>query len=294
VAITVNIPDFSVTSSPSVLPIIAGQTGMATLIVTPVTSLTSPVSLACGTGYVIPGATCQIAPQTVTLTNGMAANATLSLATLPPSGSPSTQAVSAQMISTTRIGFDTHGWWTLGAFAALGTLVLLALPGHQRRRQLVLSSVWLCLLSFALGCGGGGNSASIGAGGGGFGGGGAPVPTTVTLTASTTKLPQGANLVLTAMVNSTKPVTGTVTFLDASFPGVIAPNVNLTNGTAQVQANSLNPGTHVLSVQYSGDANNQQSQSGSLNVVITGSTMQRVVAQTSVDEHVIYVNITIQ
>ncbi len=50
----------------------------------------------------------------------------------------------------------------------------------------------------------------------------------------------------------------------------------------------------MVSVQYNGDANNQQSLSGKLNVVITGATSQQVVAQTSIDVKVISVSVTIQ
>jgi hypothetical protein len=296
VGIIVNIPDFSLSSNPSTVSITAGQTGTATLVVTPATNLTSPVTLSCGTGFVIPGVTCKISPTVVTLSNGIAANSTLSLVSLPPSGGTSTQTVSVQVDSMTGVHFDGRVWWTLSAFAGLATLFLSALPSGRRRHRLALASGLVCLLSLALGCGGGSSLTSGGGGGGGSGGGGGgnAVPTTVTLSVASVKVPQNSNLVLTATVNSTKPITGTVTFLDASFPGVIAPNLNLTNGTAQAQTSFLNVGTHVLSVQYSGDTNNQQSTSGNLNVVITGTTSQQVGAQTSIDMHLISVSVTIQ
>jgi hypothetical protein len=136
-------------------------------------------------------------------------------------------------------------------------------------------------------------------GGGGGGGGGGQVSTTTSLTSTSGKISSGAGASLTATVKSSNSVTGYVNFNDASFPGVIAPYVNVINGTAQAQmidAGSLSadPGTHAITAAYSGDVNNQPSQSGILNIVVTGTRAVLVVGQTSVDSHTTELNLTIQ
>ena len=187
------------------------------------------------------------------------------------------------------------GWWIVSLLSAFISLLLLRLPGGRRRCAAALGLGFVCLLTFALGCGGGSSFTAGGGGGGGgrggAGGGSTAVPTTVTVTASATKVASGTTITFTADVKSTKPVTGSVFINDAGGGFLV---LQLTNGSGQTQTNNLLVGTHVISAQYQGDANNLPSQSGTLNIVVTGTTTQPVMGQTSVDTHLIFVNVTIQ
>ena len=141
------------------------------------------------------------------------------------------------------------------------------------------------LLFLVLGCGS--------SGGGGGGGGSSPVPTTLTLTTSSVKVQSGTNFTLTATVHSTNSVSGYVYFVDSTL------NTNIqgvpVNGVASVQLNEVLVGTHVLTAQYSGDANNQASQTtGSINEVITGTSQLSVVGTGLGNLHSTVINVTIQ
>lgn len=291
----VTIPDFNVTANTSSLVITAGQTGSVTLTITPMTNYISTVNLSCY-GGVLAGTQCAFSPSSVTLSNGASATATLMLAVPPPSSNLTAVAAPVRMRGAPIAPTDRGMWWALGAVTGLASLLLLA--QSRRRRYLYggLGLAVLCGMSFVAGCGGGGGGGGAVTGGGG-GGPTGPVPTTTTLSTSSTKIAQDASATLTATVKSSKPVTGNVSFLDASFPGVIAPYVNLVNGTAQSQminTGSLPAGTHVITAQYSGDANNQSSQSGGLSIVVTGTSTVLVVGQTSTDTHTFQLNVTVQ
>ena len=109
----------------------------------------------------------------------------------------------------------------------------------------------------------------------------------------------GASATLTATVKSAGAATGYLIFNDASFPGSIGGYENVVNGTAQVQMTnsgslSADPGTHAITAVYSGDASNQSSQSGALNIVVTGTRAVLIVGQTSIDSHTSELNVTIQ
>jgi hypothetical protein len=119
------------------------------------------------------------------------------------------------------------------------------------------------------------------------------VPSSVTVTASAVKVPNGTNVTFTAKVTSTKPVTGNVFFNDASGNFGSFATIGA-DGTAQASTSFLIVGTHVISVQYQGDSINQPSQSGNLNVVVTGTTTQPITGTTSVLTHLVQVNVTIQ
>lgn len=105
---------------------------------------------------------------------------------------------------------------------------------------------------------------------------------------------------MTATVKSTNPLAGSVTFYDQTMLLPVAAYVNLVNGTAQAQmlGNAFGPGTHTINAQYYGDTNNKPSQSGNLNIVVTGSITMYVVAQTgpatNPDTHTVPLNVTIQ
>jgi len=300
--IVVTIPDFAVSVSSTPLVITAGQTGTAVVTIAPMTSYTSTVALSCY-GAVPAGTACVFSPATITLTNGAPATSNLSLA-VP---APSTTLKATARPGARRIGppADTtrHLWWAASAASLIASLLLILLPSRRRSPGFVLGLFLVATITFGIGCGTGGSGSGGGGGGpiGGGDGGGAPgvVATTTTLTSTSAKIAPGASTTLTATINSSKTFTGYVNFNDASFPYVIAPNVNVVDGTAQAQmintgSLSADPGTHAITAAYSGDVSNEPSQSGTLNIVVTGPIAVLVVGQTSVDTHTAYLNVTIQ
>ncbi|MHB8754776.1 MAG: Ig-like domain repeat protein [Candidatus Acidiferrales bacterium] len=285
--INVTTPDFSVSAGTAPLVITAGQTGTATLTVTPASNYTSTVQLSCSKVTPIPGATCSIAPSSVTLSNGAPATAILSLTPLPPSSSLSALTVLVHTHGAAAFPLARGEWWTLSGLTGIVALFLLVLSGGKRPLRPVLAWGLMCLLTFAIGCGGGSGSGNgVGAGG--------PAVTTTTLTTNSAKFGQGFALVLTANVNSPHVATGNVNFNFGSC--LLSLAQPLTNGTSQLPLNTtgFTPGGCTVTAQYSGDINNQPSQSGPINIVVTGDTQQLVDGQTGSVTHEIPVNVTIQ
>lgn len=292
--VDVNIPDFNVSGTSTPLVITAGQTGTATITVAPLTSYTSTVTLGCGTS-IIAGATCTFSPSSVTLSGGSSATTVLTLATLAPSSAMTAMTAPRRIRGVPLTPFDRDAWWGLSALAGLASLMVFVLSGRPRFPRAALGLALVGLFSFVIGCGGGSSGSGAGAGaGGGVGGGTGPAATTTTINTTSTKFALGDSANLTATVKSSSPTTGDVTFNDASFPFVIG-FATLANGTAQIQMSatgSIFPGTHAITAQYNG--NNLPSQSGTLNIAVTGDTSQLVVGQTGPDAHTIQLNVTIQ
>ncbi len=298
--VTVTVPDFTLSLNSAPLLITAGQTGTTTLTITPLTSYTTTVDLSCGTALrvPIPGTTCTISPSSVTLSNSSAVTATLTLATLAPSTN-----LTAQLpfggLKKPPIGLSTQqGWWDFAGSAGMVSFAFLVFSGTwRRRRRMAVACAAFAFVSFAVGCGGGSGSGSGGSGSAATPPSTGPVLTTTTLTAGSSKIALGASTSLVATVKSTGSPTGGVSFNDASFPSVIAPYVTLANGVAQAEMNatgSVFPGTHAITAQYMGDGSNLPSQSGSIDIVVTGNNMESVTAQTGPLSHFDFVNVTIQ
>jgi len=283
VVINVTIPDFTL-STPSPLTFTAGQTGTATITITPTTNYTSTVSLSCS-GSVLYNETCSISPSSVTLSNGAATTATLSINTPAPSGA--TSALVAPVRMRVPIGpRDRSLWWALSALAALISLLLLLFPPRVRFAHAAAGFALVSVLAFVVGCGGGGG------GSGGGGGGSSPQSTTTTISVPNTKFAMSSGVTLTATVKSSASAAGIVTF--SSLACNYSNNTLLTNGTAQTVFSPFMPGTCALIAQYAGDVNNLGSQSGSLSVTATGNVVQGVTAVTGTDTHMTSVNVTVQ
>ena len=146
-------------------------------------------------------------------------------------------------------------------------MLLFFLPGRERMRAM-LGLGMVCALTFLLGCGGGSG------GGGGGGGGGGPVATTTGI--KVTSVTKGANgtFAFTVTVTGGTP-SGQVQLFDGATS--IGAAVTVANGTATFPAVSVatvggtTVGTHGISAHYGGDANTLASQSGALNVTVTGT-----------------------
>jgi len=291
--INVIVPDFSVAPSPSSLTLTAGQSGTATLAIAPLSAFSSTVVLTCSLPLLM-GASCTVSPTSVNLQNNASASATLTLTTLPPS---STNTAESMPNVPTRWASTLNFWRLIGACSFFAILLLLALPGRKQRRRLVLALAPACVVAFVVACGGGSSGAGISGAGSGPGAGGPGsnlVPTSVTVTSSTTKVAQGATITLTASVTSSKPVTGSVIFWEQNNSGALAPNAIIVNGVAQAQARLAFVGTHQVYAQYIGDAQNQASQSGNLNIVATGSAFIQLSGTTASLTHNVPFTVTVQ
>jgi hypothetical protein len=284
--VQVNTPDFTIAAPPPIL-ITAGQTGTGILTITPASNLSSTVILTCFGGLPA-GSTCTIMPSSITLANGMASIAMISVTSVAPS--PATAAVvraqRKSILGIVPVGLP-NPWWPLGVGAGLAALALLGLTAYRPRRRLTFATGLvagvLCVVSFALGCGGGGS---------GFVGPPPPPPavaTTTTISSTTPKVPEGTNAIVTATITPAT-ATGTVNF---TGPQSNSP-VTVVNGSAQGQLSNLYPGATVVTAQYSGDAKDQPSISAPFTQVTTGSTAFTVSAQTGINVHQINVTATIQ
>lgn len=281
--VTVILPDFSIAPNPAYLTLTAGQTGSQQLTITPVNSLASTVTFSCNPDSTI-GITCSFNPSSANLANSTATTTTVTLTTLPPSGTSSADFLAP----------PTFKWPVLpssrgshqGIYLVFLVVLLLTLyPTRRRTSRLAFGLVAGFGLLHAFGCGGGGAA--------GGGGGGGPVPTSISITASATKVPQATspNLTLNATVTSTKMVTGTITFWENGGGGT---PVTVIAGSASTQMALPLVGTHQIYAQYSGDSQNQGSKSGTLNVVATGTTYMSVQSTNGPVSHDSSIWVTIQ
>jgi hypothetical protein len=255
---------------------------MSQVTVTPTGGFTGMVTVTCPTGASLPpGVTCTApAPINVTSATPVQANLTLSVAststTLTASPAPFDRAVySAGMIP----AGGGKGWWGLSVVTGLAALILLLLPGRKRYR-LALGLVLLCMLTFSLGCN---NYKS---------GGGGPVPTTTHISVPAPgRVASGSTFTFTATVTGGTP-TNQVQLFDNGV--AIGTAVAVSGGTATLVSPALSVGTHSISAHYAGDAyNTMASQSGSLNVTVTGNASLAITTSPTATPAAPALNITI-
>ena len=117
-------------------------------------------------------------------------------------------------------------------------------------------------------------------------------PTSLTMATSAIKAQSGSTVIFTVTVHATQPLNGDVNLFDGTR-GLAG--FGVVNGTAVIPIGFLSVGTHVITAQYTGDANNlPSSASGPLNQVITGTTQMYLNGSTSVLTHQMPINVTIQ
>jgi subtilase family serine protease len=298
--ITVNIPDFSLAPAGGVTVVpVAGQPGSAQITIAPLSQTPSNVNLSVY-GIIptaIAGYTLSLSPQQVSL-NGSAATTTLSLT---PTGATAPQSNIRR--NTRHAGFAAlprNNWWSLGGLSGVAALLLLGLPGRQRRYRFAFGLGAAGLLSFVIGCGGGGaggGSVASGGGNGGNGSGGnsSPTPSSITLTTSNAKVDQNTPFVLTAQVSGQHLLTGTVSFYD-NGSGVLGP-FSLANGQAQTTAQFggiFGVGLHQLTAVYSGDSGNLTSTSAPVSQAITGTYSIQIQGWTGGDGHSLSATVGVQ
>ncbi|PYT96959.1 MAG: hypothetical protein DMG38_21750 [Acidobacteria bacterium] len=280
--ITVILPDFSMAPDPAYLTTTAGQTGSQQLTITPLNNLASTVTFSCST-LVTVGITCSFGPPSVNLTNSTPATVTVTLTTLPPSAT-STAVLLAPPTVKRPPWPGGRGWQPGLELVCLVALLLVLLPRQNRILRFAFGLVAGFGLLYAFGCGGGG---TVGGGGG---------PTSVAITVSATKVPAGTSpsVTLSASVTSTKAVTGTITFWEKGNNGTLTPPLTIVAGSASSQVGLPLVGTHQIYAQYSGDSQNQGSQSSTINVVATGTEYISVQAANGPVSHYSTIWVTIQ
>jgi hypothetical protein len=263
-AVTVTVTSSgSFTVGGSAATVVAGTSGTSTITVTPSNGFTGNVNVTCPTAGLPAGVTCTPNPLAInvagaaavtgTLTTNVAAPATTLTASVEPD---ERKLYAAGTIPSSTGG---TGWWALSASTGFATMFLLVLPGRKRRFRAALGLGLVCVLSFSLGCGG-----SYGGGGGG------PVATVTHLTVTaSTKVASGGSFAFTAAVTGGTP-TGQVQLFDGAT--ALGAPVTVSGGSAPITSNGLSVGTHSISAHYLGTASTQASQSGSLNVTVTGTT----------------------
>jgi hypothetical protein len=283
VSIQVNVPDFKLNLATPGVNINAGQSGSAVLTLTPQTNVSSAVSLACDVSQIV-GASCAFSPASpISLLNGAAATTTLSISTLPPSSSTAQSA--PRQLTLPKWVLPTP-WLTASFVNGLAVLFLCIWPIREHRR-LMASLGMLSMLCIAVGCG-----AGSGYGGGG-GGGGGQVATSLTISTSSNKTQAGSPVTLTAVIHSTRSVTGLVDFSDGGVNTL--GSIGIVNGTATATYTSHVVGTHMITAVYYGDTYNLPSRtSGPVNQVFTGTATVGVSGTTSTISHSASINVTIQ
>ena len=259
----------------------AGSSGTSTITVTPTGGFTGNVNVTCPATGLPAGVTCSPNPLAINVTGTTAVTGSLTVAVAGPSTSLSASAAPVQqklMAAGIIPSPGSKGSLALGAGAGLGALILLVLPGRKRYRA-ALGLGLVCVLSFTLGC----NS--------GYGGGGLAT-TTTKITVSSTKVAQGTNIAFSIAVTSTgTAANGQVQLFDGT--STLGSSVTVSNGSATISNAGLLPGTHAISAHYLGDTYTQASQSGALNVAVTGTTTFVISATPAASNGTPTVNITI-
>jgi hypothetical protein len=169
-------PAFTLSPTPGTATVSAGQSANYTVMITPQTAFTSPVSLSCS--GLPSGAACSFNPPSVTL-NG---SQTKSLLTITTSGTV------ALRVSP----FARHSLLATGFLVLPAGIVLASVLPRARRRKLWWTGYSAILLSVLLlgGCGGGSSTS-----GGGGGGGGTPTGNyTVTITGTASGVSETVNV----------------------------------------------------------------------------------------------------
>jgi hypothetical protein len=246
--------------NPVILSSTTGASVMSSVTVTPSGGFTGMVTVTCPTGANLPpGVTCTApAPINITSANPVAANLTLAVTatstTLTASAAPALRPIYAAGMIPSAAG---KGWWGLSAITGLAALILLLLPGRKRYRA-ALGLGLVCMLTLSLGCN---NYKS---------GGGGPVATTTHISVPAPgRVASGSTFTFTATVTGGTP-TDPVQLFDNGL--AIGTAVAVSGGTATLTSPMLAVGTHSISAHYAGDAyNTLASQSGSINVTVTGS-----------------------
>jgi len=276
----------SFTVGGSAATVAAGSNSTSTITVTPTGGFTGMVNVTCPTASLPPGVTCSPNPLGINVTGTAAVTGSLMVAVAAPSSTTSASLLRAdrtlQWAALAPLTGGGKGWWGLSAITGLAAILLLLLPGKKRYRTAVSFGL-ICILSFTLGC----------SGGYGGGGGGGTSATTTKISVTSTKVASGTSIAFIVTVTSTgtRMPTGSVQLYDGT--AVLGTAGTLANGSATINISTLSVGTHAINAHYLADAYSTASQSGTLNIAITGSTTFAITASPAASNGSPTVNLTI-
>jgi hypothetical protein len=212
-----------------------------------------------------PGVTCTPSPLNITVTGvtvvtGQLGCSVLGTSTTLTAYSPPRDRMLHAKTTPSAAGGGGGRWWTLSAGTGFAALFLLFLPGGRKRLREALGLSLVCILSFMPGCGGGGSTTTPPPG----------LTATVTkLTVTSAKVASGTAFKFSVAVTGGKP-TGQVELFDNGT--LIGTAAMVAAGIATPTAPAVAVGTHAISAHYLGDATTAASQSGTLNLTVTGTT----------------------
>jgi len=269
---------FALAATPLTLNSTSGAAAGSTITVTPSGGFTGNVVVTATAGSLPPGVTCSNSPLTINVTGATAVQGTLNCQVTASStaltaanflgaesshGMLEAKATPAPLNNSTSSGETHRGWWTLSAGTGFAALFLMFLPvGGRKRLRAALGLGLICLMALTLGCNGvGGN--------GGGGGGTQKTATTTGMTVSADRVASGTAFTFNVSVTGGAP-TGMVQLFDGTT--MIGTAAAVSGGMATPTAPALPVGTHAISAHYLGDTTTNASQSGTLNLTVTGAT----------------------
>jgi hypothetical protein len=276
VNVTVTSPgSFTLSSTSITLSSSTGASAGSTITVTPsggffgnvVVTASSPLPA---------GVTCPNSPLTITIPSGSTAPASMPLncqVTASSSGLSAAKISDSQTYEAKATPLappnargnrkpNGKGWWALSASTGFAALFLFFLPGGRKRLHAALGLGLVCILSFTLGCNGGY----------GGGGGGGPVTTTTAMTVNADKELSGTAFTFNVTVTGGTPAGMAQLYDNGATISTAGASATVSSGKATLMTSSLSVGTHAISVHYLGDAYTGASQSGALNLTVTGNT----------------------
>jgi len=274
----------SFTIGGSAATVTAGSNATSTITVTPSGGFIGMVNVTCPAANLPPGVTCSPNPLAINVTSASPVANNLTVAVAAPSSTTSASLLPAdhtlQWAALAPLTGGGKGWWGLSAITGLAAILLVLLPGRKRYRA-ALPLGLVCILSFTLGCNGG------------YGGGGGTSATTTKISVTSTKVASGTSIAFSVTVTSTgtRMPTGSVQLYDGT--GVLGTAGTLTNGSTTINISTLAVGTHAINAHYLADAYSTASQSGTLNIAITGSTTFAITASPAASNGSPTVNLTI-
>jgi hypothetical protein len=279
-------PSFTISYSPANLTLSSetGAAAIATVTVTPSGGFTGTVAVTPTAASLPPGVTCTPSPLNISVTGVTAATGQLScMVTAASTVLTASNARQGRMLEAKTVPITTggKGWWALSTGTGFAALFLLFLPGGHKRYRAALGLGLVCLISFTAGC-----SSSTG------------TPPPPVLTPTTTKLTVNGDTVAsgTAFTYSVAVTGGTPTGQVELFDGttMVGTAVSVSGGTATPTAPALAVGTHAISAHYLGDSSTDPSQSGTLNLTVTGSTTIAITTTPAATPVAAPINVTIQ
>jgi hypothetical protein len=252
--------NFTVAENAVTLSSATGTAVNSTVTVTPSGGFTGTVGVTAGTST--PGVTCTPSPLNIVVPGAAPVTGTLrcsvlaTSSTLTASNAQEDGMLAAKATSHTMPG---KAWWTLSAGTGVAALFLLFLPSGRKKYRAALGLGLVCILSLILGCNSGSSTPPPPP----------PTQTTTKLTATVGKVPTGTAFTFNVAVTGGTP-TGQVELFDNGT--MIGTAASVSGGAAAPVAPALAVGTHQISAHYLGDSTTAASQSGSLNLTVTGTT----------------------